>query len=168
MSISPNAAPPGPSPRSRPEAERVAWTWKGRDDAARNAEQARAAALRKKGLMQGAIGLVIAGVFYGLGHPTLASVAGGLATLTAVLAIVSPTGAFAQLEVLLGKLGGVIGSVVTWLVMLPIFLFFFVPFGLLFRRGTNDKMMRVLDPNAKSYWRQRDDALGGDRHLSQF
>ena len=168
MSNSPNAAPPGPPPRSRPEAERVAWSWQGRDEAARNLEQERSAALRKKGVIQGVIGLVIAGVFYGLGHPTLASVAGGLATLTAVLAVVSPTGAFAQLEVLLGKVGGVIGAVMTWLVMLPIFLFFFVPFGLLFRRGTNDKMLRIIDPNATSYWRKRDDALGGERHLSQF
>lgn len=162
------ASPFGPAPRSRAEAEHISWSWRGREQATRDAAQARGAALRTKGLVQGGMGLVIAGVFYGLGHPTLATVAGVLATLTAALALVSPTGAFAQLEVLLGKLGSVIGAVMTWVVMLPIFLLFFVPFGLLFRRGSNDKMQRVLDPNAKSYWRGRDDTLGGERHLSQF
>lgn len=172
MSHSPNAAtqaaPLGPAPRSRPEAERISWTWQGREQASRNAEAARSAALRKKGLLQGAIGLAIAGLLYGLGHPTLATVAGVLASLTALLAIVSPTGAFVRVESLLARFGGLVGVVVTWLVMMPIFVFFFVPFGLLFRRGTSDKMQRVLDPQAKSYWRRRDDTLGGERHLSQF
>ena len=172
MPNNPNAAksatPLGPAPRSRPAAESVSWSWRGREQAEREAVDAHRAALRKKGVLQGVIGLAIAGGLYGLGHQTLATVAASLATLTMLLAIVSPTGAFAGLETLLGKLGSVIGAIVTWLVMLPIFLLFFVPFGLIFRRGTSDKMQRVLDPSAKSYWRHRDDALGGERHLSQF
>jgi hypothetical protein len=172
MSESPSApanpASLGPAPRSCAEAESVAWPWRNREIAERDREATHASALRKKGILQGIIGLAIGGGLYSLGHPTLATVAACLATLTLVLAIVSPTGAFASLERRLAQLGKVVGAVVTWIVMLPIFLFFFVPFGLLFRRGTSDKMQRVLDPNAKTYWRRRDDALGGERHLTQF
>ncbi len=154
--------------RSRPEAQAIAWPWRGRDGRVAAAAAARAHELRRKGMIQGAIGLCIAAAFYAFDHTTLALVAGSIACVMALLALVSPTGAFAAVERGLLRFGRAVGVVVTWLVMLPIFGLFFVPFGLLFRRGAKDPMRRGYDTALPSYWKRRDDPLGGDRHRSQF
>ncbi len=154
--------------RSRPEAQAIAWSWRGRDARVAAASAAHTAELRRKGLIQGAIGLTIAAAFFYFDHTTLAVVAGSIATLMALLAVVSPTGAFAAVERLMLRLGRAVGVAVTWLVMLPIFGLFFVPFGVLFRRGAKDPMRRGYDAAAPSYWKKREDPLGGDRHRSQF
>lgn len=169
-----SAAPPGGSlPHgsnavSRPRAQEVAWNWAPTRPRDVDATAARAAAMRRKGAVQGVVGLAIAGGLYALGHPTVAIIAASIASLTLVLAMVSPLGAFAAIEKVMRGFGVWVGRVVTVVVMLPIFAFFFVPFGLLFRRGAKDPMQRAVDTAASSYWRVREDQLGGERHEAQF
>lgn len=151
---------------SRPAAQDIAWPTA--LPVATAAQSDAAAAARRSGVLRGAVGLVAGAVFFALGHPVLASIAGGVGGLTLVLALVSPLGAYAAVDGLMRKFGLLVGRVVTVLVMVPIFGLVFLPFGLLFRRGAKDPMHRTLEPSAPSYWRVRDDALGGERHDAQF
>jgi hypothetical protein len=40
----------------------------------------------------------------------------------------------------------------TWIVMIPIFYLFFLPFGKLLRRGRNDRLRRYYEREAETYW----------------
>lgn len=152
--------------RSRPAAQDVAWPTASATPAPRAGDAT--AAARRSGVLRGAVGLLAGGIFFAFGHATLAAVAGGIGGLTVVLALASPLGAYAAVDRLFGAFGALTGRVVTVLVMLPIFGLFFVPFGLLFRRGARDPMLRSIESATPSYWRTRDDALGGDRHDAQY
>lgn len=151
---------------SRPAAQDIAWPTA--VSAAKAPAHDGAAEVRRSGLLRGGVGLVAGGILFALGHPLLAGIAATIGGLTAVLALVSPLGAYAALDGLMRKFGVLVGKIMTVLVMVPIFGLFFVPFGLLFRRGAKDPMHRALEPSAPSYWRVREDALGGDRHDAQY
>ena len=81
------------------------------------------------------------------------------------LAVVWPA-AFIFLESILRALGTKVGEAVTWLCLAPVFYLFFLPFGLLFRRGRRDAMQRLLEPNATTYWEAHvtcHDGVGGGK-----
>ncbi len=152
--------------RGRPEAAALMWTWQ--NNAAPD-NGARAAALRNKGMLSAGVGLAAAGIFFALGHPTLASIVGAIALFTLITALVSPTGVYASIDGKLITFGRWVGTAVGWVVLMPVFVGFFVPFGLLFRRGAADPMKRAFDRSSASYWRKReaDEDVEG-RRKSQF
>jgi hypothetical protein len=49
-------------------------------------------------------------------------------------------------------IGRRIGRALTWLLLVPLFYLFFLPFGLLFRRGRRDRLKRYFDREATTYW----------------
>ena len=152
--------------RGRAEAAALVWKWQDQGDAA---QADRAGALRKKGVFQGAIGLAVAAVFFVIGWRTMSMVVTAIASLTLLTALISPTGAYAAIERGLTRFAAIVGSVVAWIVLMPSFIGFFVPFGLIFRRGEKDPMKRMFSPSAPSYWRERvaDEDVEG-RRKSQF
>lgn len=124
---------------------------------------------RRRGLVRAAVASCAAALLYGWGHAPLATVAAIVALFTATLAVTSPSGGYRGLERGLARLSNVVGRVVAWLVLLPVFFGFFVPFGLLFRRGSRDSMKRSFEPQSTTYWQaHRPPPDRPDRSRSQF
>lgn len=152
--------------RGREEAAALTWNWQAKPS---DRESKRATVRRKQGALQSLVGYAAAGGLTYVGHPTLAMVAGGIATMILLLALLSPLGAYAALERGLTTFGRGVGLVVGWLALMPVFVLFFMPFGLLFRRGAKDPMKRQFDAAMTSYWREREpDADVLDRRKRQF
>ncbi|MCO4762636.1 MAG: hypothetical protein KC502_14080 [Myxococcales bacterium] len=114
-----------------------------------------AAALRTKGALRALVGFVAAGLLGWLGHPIVAAVAAGISLLTLVLAIVSPLGGYRLMQRGIATAGRGAGIFIGWLTLVPVFLLFFVPFGIVFRRGRKDPMRRNMSSTAPTYWRTR-------------
>lgn len=112
--------------------------------------------LRRRGLVQTAIGLAIGALVWFFWHRSLAPVIWTLASLNGLAAVFSPTGVYAAISRGLEALGRGIGRVLTVLLLTPVYWLFFAPFGFLFRRGKRDSLARWSDPEAETYWIRRD------------
>ncbi len=135
------------------EAAAVIWRWrKERDD-----RPARAARARKTALVRFIVAALAGGAFFYFGRVTVASIAWSVGSLTLLLALASPLGAYAAVDRLVARLGALIGTILTWLLLAPVFYLFFTPFGLLFRRGSRDPMRRGFEPSAATYWKRRNE-----------
>jgi hypothetical protein len=115
-----------------------------------------AAPVRKRAAIQAAVGLAAGVVLFYLGHPILAYIAGSIAGIVLLTALVSPHGLHAQIHRGIEWIGIAIGKLLTWVLLAPFFFLFFTLFGRLARRGRRDKLERWLDRSAASYWQQRD------------
>jgi hypothetical protein len=49
-----------------------------------------------------------------------------------------------------------VGRLLTWVLLVPLFYAFFLPFGALLRRGRSDRLARRFDAGATSYWEPRE------------
>jgi len=138
------------------------WNWRSAppDASVQNARR------RRHGAIQAMVGGAAGGVLYALGHPLMAIVVWSIATTTLTLALVSPGGAFVYLERLAAWLGHVAGSVVTYILLVPLFYGFFTIFGLLLRAGSRDKLKRWFEPG-DSYWHQRGDPERAIEHYER-
>ncbi|MFQ5415487.1 MAG: hypothetical protein ACE5FL_00415 [Myxococcota bacterium] len=132
----------------RPEAAAVIWH---PDHALTGTETARRARIR--GAAQAAVGAAIAGaLMFFFDARTLPFIMLGAAGVVFLSAMLSPKGVFSALENLLEAVAGRLGRVVMWISLATIFYVFFVPFGVLFRRGRHDRLKRFFEPDAESYW----------------
>jgi hypothetical protein len=113
------------------------------------------------GSVQALVGAAAAGVLFALGHPNLGGVALTLAVVVGGAAWLSPAGAYTRIRRGLEWLGTGIGTMLTWILMVPLFYLFFLPFGLLFRRGHRDPMEREFPTGSASCWRSRPESAGG-------
>jgi hypothetical protein len=135
----------------RPEAEAVIWDWTPAADA-RDDPTAEAGRKRRQGVVQA---LVTAGagailVFLGLRLP--AFLAFGVAAVLGASALVAPLSLYAAIEHALLALGRRTGTLLGWVLLVPVFYLFFAPFGRLLRRGRRDRLQRRFEPDAPSYW----------------
>ncbi len=145
----------------RPEAAAAIWDWRGEGvDRAQQARKARRGAI-VRALIGGAAGALF---FFALSRPVVGSIAWGVSGLTLALGLASPLGAYAALDRLVTGAGKLVGTALTWLLLTPVYFFFFAPFGWLFKRGARDPMKRDLEPSRESYWRERE---GEDRPLDR-
>ena len=118
----------------------------------------KANAVRKGAAIRWLVGLTIAAaLMWGFERPWFALVVMIVASLFFALALVSPFGAHAAVERVLAKLAGAVGTVMSWLLLSPVFYLFMTPFGLIARRGKRDSLERTLEPSRESYWRARDE-----------
>ncbi len=140
------------SHRGRPEASAALWAWREKE-ASRARDAARA---RRIGILRAAVGLAIGGALFLFGAHHLAFVAASLSGVVALLSLLSPLGLYRKLDAFARWSGRVFGTILSWLLLTPVFLLFFVPFGLLSRRGTRDRLARQLDRDAPSYWKKLD------------
>jgi hypothetical protein len=135
----------------RPEAAAAIWVWRDRE----SDERARLAKLRRGGVIRAVVAGLAAGVLFAIERPIVASVAIGIGTLTLLLALASPGGAYAALSRGVDRVGALIGALLTWVLLTPVFFLFFVPFGLLMRRGARDRLRRRFERERASYWTKR-------------
>ena len=135
--------------RGREEASAAIWHWRGDDGAAE------ARRTRLGGILRGVAGAMIGGGALWLDHPRIAWVAWSLSGILTLLALASPLGAYAAVSRAMSASGRLVGRVVGWVLLTPVYVFFFVPFRILFRRGARDRMTRRIDPDAVSYWETR-------------
>ncbi len=131
-----------------PDASAVIWNWQSPETKPAVGSGAR----RTKGVLQGVVGLVVGTLLYFFVSEHMGMLAWSVSSFILISAALSPDGAYAAIERVLDWLVDTVGTVVTWLVMVPIFYLIFLPFGMLFRRGQNDAMKRYYDDGAKTYW----------------
>jgi len=133
-----------------PKASAAIWRW--RAEVPESKMGPSAASVRVRGSLQ-----ALAGAAFGLAchlfwSKTVAIVAFTVAGVVLFCALVSPNGLYALLRRLFDATGRVVGRAMTWIVMVPIFYLFFLPFGKLMRRGRRDRLHRYFDAEAETYW----------------
>ncbi len=153
-----------PRPGS-PEAAAVVWSPLPEDDAPGRAAEARRA--RRRGLLQAAVGAAMGGLLYGLWSPVVATVVFSISGLILLCSQLSPQRAYGAIERVFAALGHWTGEALTVVTMTLLFYLVFLPFRLLFRRGTRDAMKRYYEPGLDSYWLDREPAASGS-HLRQY
>ena len=132
----------------------VVWDWNrtatgdDRDETGRNAANT---AARKRGVIGGLIGLLIAAVVYHFWRPGLAYVIAGISLALALLAIVAPP-AYRKVAGLLDRFGHAVGMAVTWLLMTLLYYVLFLPVGLFLRVRGKLAVTRHPDRRLASYW----------------
>lgn len=155
-------APQSASFRLRPGGSRaaeVAWRWRETSAAGGAAERAaRRRSLRREGVLRAAIGAAVGGALYFFGAVILARVAWFASGLMLLAALASPAGLYAAIGRGLAQFGHLVGRLLAVVSLTPVYFLFFVPFGLLLRRGRRDRLERWFDPTTPSYWHRRDDA----------
>jgi hypothetical protein len=145
----------------RPEAAAAIWRWgEAADPASRGPS---AASLRLRGSLQALLGIAIGAALWTF----VSTLAGVIVTCTAggigIAALASPCGLFAWIERGFSRLGELLGSGMTAILMPLVFYLIFLPLGISFRRGRRDAMRRFFDPQAPSYWSLREGARAGSR-----
>lgn len=144
-------APSDPARRGRPEAAETIWRWRERA----GHERERIARLQRHGIVRGAIAVGLGGALLWLDHAMMAGLALTLGVVTLGLAIASPGVGYARMERAVDRLASIVGTVVGFVLLAPVFFLFFVPFRLLARRGRRDRLMRELERERASYWVRR-------------
>jgi hypothetical protein len=141
-----------PSARAgRPEAAAAIWSWRERAPAP---DPARGARLR--GSLQALATATAASAVMWLGSRGIAQAMFAFAALVLLAALLSPGGLYAGLQRLFAATGQRIGRILTVALLVPLFYAFFVPFGLLRRRGRRDRLARRFDAGAATYWESRE------------
>ena len=134
----------------RPTASAVIWRW--REGEMETEVKPSAASVRLRGSLQALPGFAVAAALYVFWSKTAAAIASALTVLVLFCALASPFGLYALVRRLFDATGRTAGRVMTWVVMLPVFYLFFLPFGKLLRRGRRDRLHRTFDRGAETYW----------------
>ena len=148
------------------EASAVIWNWQ--DTGAARPTGPAPNAQRLRGALQGGLTLGFAALLRFFGFDHVAVVAGTVGSIVLLSALVSPTGLYAAIQRAAGWLAERVGAGLNFLLLGGIFALFFVPFGLLFRRGDRDALKRRLDPEAESYWVERTAPTDSGSRRSQY
>jgi hypothetical protein len=112
----------------------------------------RAAAARRRGLLQGAIGFAAAALLAWRFGRVPAAIAAGIATVMGRLALVSPLGGLARVDRGVARFAGWVGTAVSWLLMTPLYYLVLTPLGLALRARRKLRIRRGPDPRATTYW----------------
>ena len=74
-------------------------------------------------------------------------------------------GVYATIERGIDALARRTGIALGWVLLVPVFYLFFLPFGLVMRRGRRDRMQRRFETEAISYWESREAVAPRRPHL---
>lgn len=132
----------------------VVWDWNRTgtgDDQIEAKRHAADTAARKRGVIGGLVGLLIAAVVYHYWRPGLAYVIAGISLTLALLAVVAPP-AYRKVAGLLDRFGHAVGMAVTWLLMTLLYYILFLPAGLLLRARGKLAVTQHPDRRLASYW----------------
>ena len=149
----------------------VVWDWRGGDqEGARRAREA--AAIRRRGLIGGAVGLAVAAlVFFLWKKPVPALVIATIAVLLSLPGLVAPLTAGRGVARALDRFGYAVGLGVTWVLMTILYYLLFLPVGLVLRARGRLGITRELDPRRPSYWtsvEERERARAPESYRRQF
>lgn len=123
---------------------------------------------RRRGLVQTAVLLAVAAVFrWGLGHGLPALIAVGFAAVILVTSQAMP-GAYAAIENFGRRLGVWVGTALTWLTLVPLWLLVFVPVGLVLRLRGRDPLHRAPRAAGLTYWIPRRRRPAPEEYSRQF
>jgi hypothetical protein len=148
----------------RPEAAAVVWDWRNR---ATGSTGPGAARMRVQGLVQAAVAASFGGALFLFWSQTIGSIVLAVASIVGLSALASPLGLYAAIERLFLALGRATGRLLTWILLVPVFYAFFVPFGQLLRRGRRDRLKRQLEPDAGTYWEPHDGPTAASSSLER-
>ena len=128
----------------------MAWNWR---QAGGNEEPEiqKNAAARRRGLIGGAVGLLIAALVYFFWRPNLGYVIAGVSVALALLALAAPA-AYRKVAGLLDRFGHAVGMAVTWLLMTVLYYVLFFPVGLLLRAQKKLAVTQHPDRRLPTYW----------------
>jgi len=149
--------------RGNPEAARVVW------ERSRSGPRRPTNPYSRASAVPGAlIGAAAGGILWWLDHGLMAQVVWGITGFLVLTALVSPHGIYAAIRRALDRFGYLVGRVLSWVLLMPLFYLFFFPFGLLARRGHRDAMKRWTEPEAPTYWTDREDTRTAESYERQF
>ena len=133
----------------------VVWNWNRAASGDDQIEIKRNAAARKRGVIGGLVGLLIAALVYHFWRPGLAYVIAGISLALALLALAAPP-AYRKVAGLLDRFGHLVGMTVTWLLMTLLYYVLFLPVGLLLRARGRLGITKHPDSRLASYWKPID------------
>lgn len=143
----------------RPEAAAAIWSWQ---EPSAATEEAASGKIRLRGALQGLAAACVGGAIYHF-LPALnphfrmvGIVVLSVASVVFLAATLSPKGVYAVIERMLAAMSRHFGRLLNWLIIPLIFYGFFVPFGVLFRRGKRDALQTFYDDRRESYWSDRE------------
>jgi len=105
-------------------------------------------------LLQACVPAVIGGLFWYKGHLIPAAVLAGIALVVLVSGFLVPR-VFAVIERFGRWLGHVVGTALTWILLVPMFYLVFVPGRLILKLRGIDPMCRQFPTDAPTYWVSR-------------
>ena len=129
------------------------WPWRASAGMAVRANTA--AALRMHGVTRGGIALAVASGFWFLRHPAMATFVAILGGATLLAALLSPQVVYARFSAAMQAFARGVGTVLTYLLLVPIYFLLITPFGLLMRRGSRDPLHRTWSAHTASFWTNR-------------
>lgn len=153
------------SPSGRAEAADAIWVDR---HSARAEPVASAARNRIVGVLQALATATLGSLLFVFWSQIAGSVALCVGAVILISALTSPTGLYVGVQRLFAAFGYQTKRALTWLLLVPLFYLFFVPFGALMRRGRRDRMKRYLEPDAETYWEPHPTVDSMQRHQRQY
>lgn len=123
---------------------------RGTEKLARKKKQARTTAA-----VQCVVGLALGLLIYFLLSRIFGVIVCSIALLLAVLAFVAPIAVYEPIKRGIAWLSIMVGLAISFVVLLLLYYLFFVPFGLLFRKGGRNKLGLAFVKEQPSYWVDR-------------
>jgi hypothetical protein len=109
----------------------------------------------RRALIQPLLGVALgAAMFFFFHWRVLGSVCAGLSAVVLATLLLSPRRGYPLIQRVFHGLGLAVGTVLNVVLLGAVYLVFFVPFGLLLRRGRRDRLQRRFRAPTPSYWRQ--------------
>jgi hypothetical protein len=145
----------------------IVWNWRAAEDPLlhRNAERAE---LRRRALLQGSVMVAVGAlVFFLLGHRTVGLVVWGLAVLVLGLGLAVPA-AYRPLNRFGEWLGRIVGALLTFLMLVPLFYLVFLPVSAFLRMKGHDPMSRGRREMNQTCWIPRRRPVATDAYARQF
>ncbi|MGH9362385.1 MAG: hypothetical protein ACRD2T_10755, partial [Thermoanaerobaculia bacterium] len=102
--------------------------------------------------VQGAVGAAAAALLWLFWRTPFAYVVAAIALAVALLAALSPLGAYARLSRALDAFARWVGTAVAWLLMGTLFYLLFLPVGALLRARRRLRLTTGFDASAATYW----------------
>ena len=149
-----------PDEATHERAAAAVWDWR----RAEGPGPSGAARARRRGLVRGGVGLLVAGAL-ALWKPVLGAVAAGIALVLLALALLAPGTAYRRVEGWIAAFAHGVGVAVTWITLAAVFVLVFLPLGLVLRVAGRLRIAPDLEPQAATYWRPADPP---GRHQRQF
>ena len=142
----------------RPEAAAAIWDWR---NGGETREEEAPTRVRLKGALQGMGAGVFGLLVYLFWSTTMGTIISCIAGIVLFSALLSPEGLYAGVQGVFRTLGRWTGIALTWILLVPLFYLFFLPYGTVFRRGRRDRLKRYFEQDVGTYWEPHEGPTSG-------